>query len=73
MTAENPSRCKVVDGSLDLIRRRFLYPKGIANFVFRKTKIDDITMANLRKLKKEIDYCLEEVVFDCDMAMYFQP
>ena len=30
-------------------------------------------MANLRKMKKEIDYCLEEVVFDCDMAMYFQP
>lgn len=30
-------------------------------------------MANLRKLKKEIDYCLEEVVFDCDMAMCFQP
>lgn len=30
-------------------------------------------MANLRKLKKEIDYILEEVVFDCDMAMCFQP
>lgn len=30
-------------------------------------------MANLRTLKKEIDYCLEEVVFDCDMAMCFQP
>ncbi len=30
-------------------------------------------MANLRVLKKEIDYCLEEVVFDCDMAMCFQP
>lgn len=30
-------------------------------------------MANLRKLKKEIDYCLEEVVFDCDMAICFQP
>ena len=25
-------------------------------------------MANLRELKKEIDYRLEEVVFDCDMA-----
>ena len=24
-------------------------------------------MANLRYLKKEIDYCLEEVVFDCDL------
>lgn len=30
-------------------------------------------MANLRILKKEIDYRLEEVVFDCDMAIYFQP
>ena len=30
-------------------------------------------MANLRKLKKQIDYCLEEVVFDCDMAICFQP
>ncbi len=30
-------------------------------------------MANLRMLKKEIDYRLEEVVFDCDMAICFQP
>lgn len=30
-------------------------------------------MANLRDLKKEIDYCLEELVFDCDMAICFQP
>ena len=30
-------------------------------------------MANLRELKKEIDYRLEEVVFDCDMAIVFQP
>ena len=30
-------------------------------------------MANLRVLKKRIDYCLEEVVFDCDMAICFQP
>ncbi len=30
-------------------------------------------MANLRKLKKQIDYCLEEIVFDCDMAICFQP
>ena len=30
-------------------------------------------MASLRVLKKEIDYCLEELVFDCDMAMYVQP
>ncbi len=30
-------------------------------------------MANLRNLKKEIDYRLEELVFDCDMAIYFQP
>ena len=30
-------------------------------------------MAKLRQLKKEIDYILEEVVFDCDMAMCFQP
>lgn len=30
-------------------------------------------MANLRNLKKEIDYRLEEVVFDCEMAIYFHP
>ncbi|HJA99431.1 MAG TPA: hypothetical protein H9779_07540 [Candidatus Alistipes avicola] len=30
-------------------------------------------MANLRVLKKEIDYRLEELVFDCDMAICFQP
>ncbi len=30
-------------------------------------------MANLRVLKKQISYYLEEVVFDCDMAMCFQP
>ena len=30
-------------------------------------------MANLRILKKEIDYRLEELVFDCDMAIYMQP
>ena len=30
-------------------------------------------MANLRQLKKEIDYRLEEVVFDCDMAICFPP
>ena len=30
-------------------------------------------MANLRDLKKEIDYRLEEIVFDCDMAFCFQP
>ena len=30
-------------------------------------------MANLRDLKKETDYCLEEFVFDCEMAIYFQP
>lgn len=29
-------------------------------------------MASLKNLKKEIDYCLEELVFDCDMAMYVQ-
>lgn len=27
----------------------------------------------MRDLKKEIDYRLEEVVFDCDMAICFQP
>lgn len=30
-------------------------------------------MANLRTLKKDIDYVLEEIVFDCDMAIFFQP
>ena len=30
-------------------------------------------MANLRDLKKEIDYRLDELLFDCDMAICFQP
>ncbi len=30
-------------------------------------------MASLKVLKKEIDYVLEQVVFDCDMAICFQP
>ena len=30
-------------------------------------------MANLRELKKEIDYRLEEIDFDCDMAICYQP
>ena len=30
-------------------------------------------MANLRILKKEIDYCLEEFVFDCEMTAFVQP
>ncbi|MBO5893067.1 MAG: hypothetical protein J6Q31_02235 [Alistipes sp.] len=30
-------------------------------------------MANLRILEKEIDYRLEEFVFDCEMAISFQP
>ncbi|MFI3302089.1 MAG: hypothetical protein SNH35_05390 [Rikenellaceae bacterium] len=30
-------------------------------------------MANLRILKKKIDYCLEEVLFDCNMAICLQP
>ncbi len=30
-------------------------------------------MANLRILKKQIDYCLEEFVFDCDMAICYHP
>lgn len=30
-------------------------------------------MANLRRLKKDIDYVLEEIVFDCDMAILYQP
>ncbi len=30
-------------------------------------------MANLKRAEKEIDYRLEEVVFDCDMAICFQP
>ena len=28
-------------------------------------------MAKLRQLKRDIDYVLEELVFDCDMAMMF--
>ena len=30
-------------------------------------------MANLRFLKKEIDYRLEELAFDCHMAIFVQP
>ena len=30
-------------------------------------------MANLGLLKKEIDYRLEEFVFDCEMAAFVQP
>ncbi|MFR9652124.1 MAG: hypothetical protein SNG35_08905 [Rikenellaceae bacterium] len=30
-------------------------------------------MSNLRRLKKEIDYTLKEFVFDCDMAICYQP
>ncbi len=30
-------------------------------------------MANLRVLKKSIDYILEELVFDCDMTICYQP
>ena len=30
-------------------------------------------MANLRFLKKEIDYRLEEFAFDCHMAIFVQP
>ncbi len=30
-------------------------------------------MGNLRVLKKKSEYCIEEVVFDCDMAICFQP
>ena len=30
-------------------------------------------MANLRFLKKEIDYRLEEFVFDCQMTIFVQP
>jgi len=44
---------------------------AIRIFVIAKTISED--MANLRKLKKEIDYRLEEVVFDCDMAICFRP
>lgn len=39
--------------------------------IFHQIKLK--IMANLRNLKKEIDYTLEEFVFDCDMAMYCQP
>ena len=38
-----------------------------------KQKNKDKVMANLRFLKKEIDYRLEELVFDCDMTIYFRP
>lgn len=30
-------------------------------------------MANLRNLKKQIDYALEAFVFDCDAAIYAHP
>lgn len=30
-------------------------------------------MANLRKIKKDIDYLVDEVVTDCYMHLYFNP
>ncbi len=42
-------------------------------FAFGKNYKTHITMANLRVLKKEIDYRLEEFVFDCEMAAFVQP
>ncbi len=30
-------------------------------------------MANLRQIKKDIDYLVNEVVYDCYLAMYFHP
>jgi hypothetical protein len=30
-------------------------------------------MANLRQIKKDIDYVVSEVVYDCYMAIYFHP
>jgi hypothetical protein len=30
-------------------------------------------MANLRKIKKDIDYLVDEVVTDCYMYLYFNP
>ena len=53
-------------------REIFDNPKGFITFVCEKIKKSN-PMANLRDLKKEIDYRLEEVVFDCDMAIAFQP
>lgn len=47
-------------------------PEILRIFVEVNTKYEKY-MANLRELKKEIDYRLEEVVFDCDMAICFQP
>lgn len=49
-------------------------PKQITNFAPNRTNYKkDKKMANLRVLKKEIDYRLEEIVFDCDMAICYQP
>ncbi len=30
-------------------------------------------MANLRQIKKDIDYLVHEVVYDCYLAIYFHP
>lgn len=30
-------------------------------------------MASLRKIKKDIDYLVNEVVYDCYLALYFHP
>lgn len=30
-------------------------------------------MASIRQLKKDIDYLVNEVVYDCYMALYFNP
>lgn len=45
----------------------------VQNYWVEEVLTNNKTMANLRDLKKEIDYRLEELVFDCDMAIYFQP
>lgn len=53
------------------VRRRLLFRILLLPLCYKIKEIR--VMANLRDLKKEIDYRLEEIVFDCDMAICFQP
>ena len=53
------------------VRRRLLFRILLLPLRYKIKEIR--VMANLRDLKKEIDYRLEEIVFDCDMAICFQP
>lgn len=65
------SRPGYLDPRKNEVRRRLLFRILLLPLRYKIKEIR--VMANLRDLKKEIDYRLEEIVFDCDMAICFQP